>query len=246
MTASALCVKTGAEENFVAIDNPGERETVVDAHKVKLVANDPLSTASNAKSRQADGADVGYCNGQKQQATNTRPDARRIMHELSSDEFFRVLEESTPEQLQALIHTFDSGGGSFNRSSLYRKVVDVPQGQRSLFSLLLWWEQRRSVYNLVVGLTGLPSLLIFSLLGLAFPAVIAAFFYAMCANVCFCLGAPAEIIARAIWKDKAAHVGPVLFSLGTIFSVILTATIELFVLAILAYSAFTSGIGLRF
>ncbi|MBX9950048.1 MAG: hypothetical protein K2Y39_12845 [Candidatus Obscuribacterales bacterium] len=240
----------------MANEHPGEHDEVVSEHKVKLVTADPGTLAINEKLAEVVGGNTaGADRGRpqsvsvKESATlgsaasivNTsagvRPDPQRIMHELSSDEFFKVLEESTPEQLQALIHTFEKGSATTGSASFFRRIVEVPAGKRSIFSIFLWWESRRLAYNLIVGLSGLPSVLILSLFGLAFPAAIATFFYALCANVCYCLGAPAEIIAGAVWKEKANHSGSVLLTLGTIFSVILTVFLELLVLCIFLYSA---------
>jgi hypothetical protein len=113
-----------------------------------------------------------------------------------------------------------------------QKIFDVPKGPRSVFSTLWWWECRRPLYNLAVVLAGLPSLLILSVFGMGHSVIFAALFYAFFANVCYCLGAPAELVARACWKERAENYGPVLLILGTIFSVILTVFLELLVCAI--------------
>lgn len=238
----------------MAIVHPADQDEVASAHKVKLVSAEPASVAKSVSRPATAGAAIAgakdvcpgpeggdeqpgsKCIAAQNAAVGVRPDPQKIMHELSSDEFFKVLEESTPEQLQALIHTFEKGAGTTGSASLFRRIVDVPPGKRSMFSILLWWESRRLVYNLIVGLSGLPSVFILSLVGLTFPAVIAAFFYALCANVCYCLGAPAEMIAGAVWKEKASHSGSVLLTLGTIFSVALTVFLELLVLALFLYA----------
>lgn len=159
-------------------------------------------------------------------------DPEKIMRDLPVDEFFRVLEQATPEQLQAIIHSFEKGARTKGGGKLLRKVIDVPDGRRTIFSTVFWWECRRPLYNLVVGLAGLPSLLIFSAFGLGQVAIFAALVYAFFANVCYCLGAPAELVARVCWKEKAGNYGPVLLTLGTIFSVILTVCLELLVCTI--------------
>ncbi len=117
-------------------------------------------------------------------------------------------------------------------------MIKVPEGPRSLISTLLWWECRRPLYNVVVCLAGLPSVLILSLFGMGQVAIFAALVYAFFANICYCLGAPAEIVARVCFKEKAANNAPVLLTLGTVFSVLLTVTIELLVCAVFVLSRF--------
>lgn len=164
-------------------------------------------------------------------------DPERIMRDLPADEFLKVLEQSTPEQLQTIIHSFEKSTRTAGGAKWLQKIFEVPKGKRSIFSTLLWWESRRPLYNLTVGLAGLPSLLILSVVGMGHSVIFAALFYAFFANVCYCLGAPAELVARACWREKAESYGPVLLSLGTIFSVILTVFLELLVCAIFVLGA---------
>lgn len=159
------------------------------------------------------------------------------IHSLPVDEYFDLLEEATPEQLQLIIHSFEKVSRTKSGASLLQKIIAVPQGRRSLFSILMWWESRRPVYNIIVGLAGLPSILLLSLFGMGHAAVVAAFVYAICANICYCLGAPAEVVARACYKQNAETYAPVLFTLGTIFSVVLTVLLELLVFAALVFGA---------
>ncbi len=166
------------------------------------------------------------------------PDPKRIMHDLPADDFIRVLEQSTPEQLQTIIHSFEKETRTEGGAKWLQKMFDVPKGPRSIFSTLWWWESRRPLYNLAVGLAGLPSLLILPAFGMGQSVIFAALFYAFFANVCYCLGAPAELVARACWREKAENYGPVLLTLGTIFSVILTVFLELLVCAIFILGSF--------
>lgn len=166
------------------------------------------------------------------------PELEKI-HSLPVDEYFDLLEEATPEQLQLIIHSFEKVSRTKSGASLLQKIIAVPQGRRSLFSILMWWESRRPVYNIIVGLAGLPSILLLSLFGMGHAAVVAAFVYAVCANICYCLGAPAEVVARTCYKQNAETYAPVLFTLGTIFSVVLTVLLELLVVAALVFGAFS-------
>lgn len=166
------------------------------------------------------------------------PDPERILRDLPVDEFFRVLEQSTPEQLQAIIHSFEKGARTKGGAKLLQRIIEVPKGRRNIFSTLFWWECRRPLYNVVVGLAGLPSLLLFSVFGMGQVAMFAALVYAFFANVCYCLGAPAELVARVCLREKAENNAPVLLILGTVFSVLLTVAIQLLVCAVFVLGAF--------
>lgn len=174
----------------------------------------------------------------------TDPD--KIMRDLPADEFFRLLEESTPEQLQIIIQSFEKGARTKGGSKLLSEFIDVPSGRRTILSTAMWWEWRRPFYNLILGLVGIPSVALLSIIGMSDFAVWGMLFYAICANVCYSLGTPAELLARACWKDKAQHYGPVLLTLGTIFSVILTVCLELLVTSVLVFSRIMPHFYLQF
>lgn len=161
------------------------------------------------------------------------------LNRLSADDYLRALENSTPEQLQALIQSFEAES-TMGGSMLFKKVLNVPRGPRSMFAAMYWWEVRRPVYNLAVCLSGLPSILILSMFGSGIPALGAAVIYLFCANICYCLGVPAEVVARTFCKEKAENAAPVLLTLGTTFSVILTVFLQVLILGFMAVSSLTT------
>lgn len=167
-------------------------------------------------------------------------DADKVMRELPVDEFFQVLERATPEQLQALIHTFEKGARTRGGTAILRRVIEVPKGHRSMMSIVAWWEWRRPLYNLVVGLSGVPSVLVLWLIfGVPLMVVVmSGLAYLFLANICYTLGTPAEIVARTCYKEKAETYGPVLLTLGTIFSVVLTIALEIVVLGLMCLGTF--------
>jgi hypothetical protein len=55
-----------------------------------------------------------------------------------------------------------------------------------------------------------------------FLVILGMVYYGIGANLCYCLGAPAELVAKACWKENTQPYGPVLLTLGLIFSVLLT------------------------
>ncbi len=64
------------------------------------------------------------------------------------------------------------------------------------------------------------------------------FIYGIAANICYTMGWVFEIVAKAIWKERATHVGEISFALGTMFSIILTLVPALFGLLFLMLTLF--------
>ena len=192
----------------------------------------PVLTPANVEAKIPANAPVEF--------DNTIDDADKVMRELPVDEFFKVLERSTPEQLQKLIHTFEKGARTKGGTKLLQKVIEVQKEPRSLLSILMWWEMRRPLYNIAVGLAGLPSVfvLVFLFGQPLMLVLISALAYMFLANLCYSLGTPAESVARTFYKDKAETYGPVLLTLGTIFSVLLTFMSEFAVVALMAFGLF--------
>lgn len=153
---------------------------------------------------------------------------------LTAEEFLEVLEKASPDQLQAIALV----GRQVRVSTAIfpqwaANMLAAPRRHSSVLSIIGWWERRRVTYNLIVGFCGLLTLTVLAFgFGAPFEMLLAgALVYGGAANLCYTLGAPAESVAWLLWKDKANHLGPILLSLGTIFSVCLTLGIG-FVLAI--------------
>jgi hypothetical protein len=103
--------------------------------------------------------------------------------------------------------------------------------------IIKWWELRRIPFNIAVGVTGIVTCAILSTVDaiaenkfgepLAFPnspigAILGIIGYAIAANVCFTCGWLTEIIVRKIWQEHAGKFGQISFSLGLLFSILLT------------------------
>lgn len=108
-----------------------------------------------------------------------------------------------------------------------RWLFSVPDTQRSGFDVIVWWEQRRIPYNLVVGGIGFVSLVIFFVcivssgeLGPGEDAVepLALIFAPIAVNICYCAGWIVENILRVLWPSKQQLFGPMLLKLGLGFS----------------------------
>jgi len=100
---------------------------------------------------------------------------------------------------------------------------------RSAWSVVRWWESRRSLFNISVGITGLVSL--GSITALAHlppspdsfsPPWAGVLVYGVLANLFYTMGAPTDLFLRRLLGPRAAAVGPVLFRYGFVFSLGLT------------------------
>ena len=108
------------------------------------------------------------------------------------------------------------------------KLLFEPTLVRSPLSVVRWWESRRPLYNLAVGITGLGvlgySVGLELLLGnglLEFP-LIGVVAYGIAANVCYTLGPAAEMTIEKFLKRPVYGLGPALFRYGLVFSLGLT------------------------
>lgn len=178
------------------------------------------------------------------QLTTHRDEAERLLKELPTEEFLNLLERSSPEQLQAFLQAL---GPSSEKSllqgpnALLSALLSIPEEPRGAMSIIAWWESRRLVFNLIVGLCGLPTLALIYLTGLAHLGIIISgtIEYGLLANICYTAGWLCELVARSWWKERAKHLGPMLFSLGLAFSVLLTLAAGLIVILIFLALSFT-------
>ena len=107
----------------------------------------------------------------------------------------------------------------------------------STFEIILWWEKRRVPYNLIVGVAGLFTCAVtvavaaiasdkfgepLSLPDLPISAVLAVIAYGVGANVCYTGGWISEALVRKIWQERTGAFGQITFTLGLVFSVLIT------------------------
>lgn len=115
----------------------------------------------------------------------------------------------------------------FNRSGLLQ----------SNWQVIAWWEARRIPYNLLVGAMGFTSIILCLVTAIIcehfihqpigwpdppFFAIIAVIAYAIMANVCYTGGWIVELIVRKIWPEDGGSFGKISFTLGLVFSMLLT------------------------
>ncbi len=100
--------------------------------------------------------------------------------------------------------------------------------RRTTPAIIGWWEQRRLMFNIVVGVAGLFTLGIFALISVLPPSLPmnipwqAPVVYAILANVCYTFGWMIEATLNKLWGPDVYPIGPVLFRQGLAFAVGLT------------------------
>lgn len=172
-----------------------------------------------------------------------------VLKDLSNEEFLRLVEGSSPEELQLLVQTaetyyparrtFQFGGAQSLLGMVPRPLqglFSVPNYKgRTAMSVVLWWESRRLVYNAILAVIGVVAMVLFHALGFASftSMILPAIGYGIMANVCYTAGWMAEIYARLFLGEKTENFGPSLFLLGLTFSILLTAVPS--VLAVIAF-----------
>ena len=121
---------------------------------------------------------------------------------------------------------------STSSTLLTELLFPLPAVRRTPVGILVWWESRRLVYNLIVGATGCVSLAVIAVADLVarahtlgqgeLPSVIPVIVFGVLANVCYTLGPIIEVALERVWKDQLLPIGPALFRQGLAFSIGLT------------------------
>ncbi len=114
-------------------------------------------------------------------------------------------------------------------SGLIKRVISIPDRQRTWWQIMAWWELRRLPYNLVVGLGGTLGLLLFVSFNKLPPMLVPAravdplsvILFGAGANFFYTAGWVAELIARNLWPEKVPRLGPQLLLTGSLLSVML-------------------------
>lgn len=158
---------------------------------------------------------------------------------MSADAFLSLVECADERELEVLARTIEeSQAAKFKPFQLFG--CDPPAKEpQSPISVILWWEFRRPAYNLIIGLCGTLTLIALSTLNHAPIAFLAmgALSYGCTANICYTFGWILELLARSVYEQKAKNIGPVLFKLGTVFSVLVTLAITIMLPQILFLTA---------
>jgi hypothetical protein len=117
-----------------------------------------------------------------------------------------------------------------------QRLLFEPTLVRSPLNIVQWWESRRLSYNVIVGITGLGTLVYVNGLelllgnGMLIPRpgpdgpqqVMAIVAYGVLANLCYTGGWILENVAQRWLKRPVYGLGPALFRHGLVFSIGLT------------------------
>lgn len=155
------------------------------------------------------------------------------LSELSSEEFLKLVEEASPDELLELSKqaTPAKRTRASDDMTFAARVLAVPEGYRTLGSIVFWWELRRIIYNLLLVAALAPSgaycVWRYGLGAEVAYGFLAAFEYLCLTNVCYTSGCISELIARQCFDDKATYFGSILFAIGTGFSIFVTLLLTL-------------------
>lgn len=118
-------------------------------------------------------------------------------------------------------------------SFLTELLFPLPAPHRTLLGIVTWWESRRLLYNVIVGMTGLVTLAVIAIADATTSAHavpsgagrgpwLPILTYGALANVCYTLGPIIELTLERVWRDRLLPIGPALFRQGLAFSIGLT------------------------
>ena len=118
--------------------------------------------------------------------------------------------------------------------------------------IVAWWEFRRLPYNMIVGTTGMFSggIMVSTAvmcvhrggapIGLPNPpiaALIGVVLFGVIANVCYTGGWITELLVAKVWHAETPQFGPIAFTLGTAFSVLVALAPAVLVVVSAAHTA---------
>ncbi|MCW3059018.1 MAG: hypothetical protein JWQ02_839 [Capsulimonas sp.] len=109
-------------------------------------------------------------------------------------------------------------------------LFEAPPEMRTAWSIVKWWEARRLAYNVIVGVVGFVSLIIFMLV-MSAPGILkpgedavepmAIFFAPILINIAYTLGWILEIPCNWLRRQGSGRTGPALLAIGFCFSLLL-------------------------
>jgi len=120
--------------------------------------------------------------------------------------------------------------GQLRTPGLYRRDVPITTARDAIS----WWEARRVPFNLIVGSAGIFTCVVIGVVAAASwalfnrdlrpdpPLFAVVLLYGLFANICFTGGWITELFVRRVWPRKADRFATSSFSLGLLFSVLLT------------------------
>ncbi|MFI5171128.1 MAG: hypothetical protein ACHQFW_02000 [Chitinophagales bacterium] len=93
--------------------------------------------------------------------------------------------------------------------------------------IIFWWGERRLAFNIIVGVSGIMSLIICWIAGWPMDVIyvcIIAFSYGIAANIIYTSGWIAEGLLRRAnnYRLDIMYIGPIFFAMGLAVSILLT------------------------
>lgn len=166
----------------------------------------------------------------QEQSSGPGPSRKKYFQDLGGDEFIELVESSSPEEISQMLSSLNERPASpAKEHGIFSPLLLQDAEPRSFFNVLWWWELRRIPYNLLVGICGLPALVLF--VGHFYPQGAILIFmgilgYAVAANICYCAGPVSELLIR-IWSvEKASKAAPKLYLTGLYFSMFMTMALS--------------------
>ena len=135
---------------------------------------------------------------------------------LPAAEFCNLLERSSLSELESILNSLNES----ERQKSHKRKKDG----RSLASVILWWELRRPVFNLIVGLCGLLTLIALSIVNHApgYYLLIGTITYFVVLNLSYTTVWMIDLVVHYFSRGKGAKFREKLFQQGTVFSVMVT------------------------
>ena len=101
------------------------------------------------------------------------------------------------------------------------------QQPKTFKEIVFWWGERRLAYNIIIGLSGVLSIVICWIAGFSMDLIkvcIIAFTYAIAANIIYTGGWLAESLLRRAnnFDTNIYYTGPIFFAMGLTFSILFT------------------------
>ena len=159
------------------------------------------------------------CNEAKSKSENE-------LFNLPADDFFELLESSSLDELENMITGFESPNCVNGAVSLHQSQ-GKSINKSNMLKILLFWELRRPLFNLMIGLCGMVVLITVALLNHA-PALFllsGAFYHFLTVNVIYTLTMAVDMVIQTISERHGNRYSKRLLKGITLFSVLFTLTV---------------------
>ena len=102
--------------------------------------------------------------------------------------------------------------------------ISTVQNDNDILSVVKWWEKKRLLFNLLVGLSGIIGMIIFHDLFYLIFLAIPIFWYVIIVNICYSFGWGVYVLKRHYYKDTKSNISDrqKLFYGGLVLSIYIT------------------------